>query len=308
MNFKFIVLFFAFCSSTPLFGQSPASKWLQEELSFAQHLALQGNKHDAIYVLSQEPPFELERQQLDSIDFNIGWYYYEMKELDQSYQHLKNVSIQSAYYHQSQFFSAFNLAFTNRAPQARQFLLEIELPDGDAKLQQLRNFEYAGLSLLERDYTSFDSCAALFNNEHYAFAKQQDRLKEMKTELMNMKRKSPFLGGLFSAVVPGTGKIYAGRLGEGLAAFSVVSVLGLATFETLKTDKRNNIIIREDWVRETDGIPIQTYIFGSLFTMFYIGNIYGSVYAVKIEHNNRVAEVENQILFDLHIPLRTIFN
>ncbi len=48
--------------------------------------------------------------------------------------------------------------------------------------------------------------------------------------------------------------------------------------------------------------------FGSLFSVFYIANIWGSVLAVKIKQKEYYRAYDNQILFDLHIPLRNLYN
>lgn len=281
---------------------------LSRDYAFANHLANQGNHNDAIYVLNKAHKPGLSQAQKDSIDYLIGFYHYEVKQLDMSLQHFAKVTETSSFYVKSRFLGAFDYAFTNRPKEATAFLDASKLPVNDDKLAQLKNFELAGLALLRRDYDEFDTLASQFTEDHYAFAKEQENLLKLREKLNTMKRKSPFLGGLMSAIIPGSGKMYAGKWGEGMGALSIVAALGLATWESTVKDKRNNILIREGILDEKEGISTQTYIFGTLFTIFYIGNIYGSVFTVKIKHNEQMQDVNNQILFDLHIPLRTIFN
>lgn len=281
---------------------------LQHEYMFANHLANQGDHHDAIYVLNRANVPSLSQLQSDSLNYLTGFYHYEIKELDMSVQHFKQVSPTSTFYLKSRFLGSFDYAYTNRPAEATAFLKASELPANDSKLAQLKNFELAGLALLRRDYDEFDTLSTLFTEDHYAFVKQQKKLLEMREQLNNTKRKSPLLGGLMSAVIPGSGKMYAGKWGEGMGAFSVVAGLGLATWESMRKDKRNNILANEGIIEEKEGISTQTYIFGTLFTIFYIGNIYGSVFTVKLKHNEQMQDINNQILFDLHVPLRTIFN
>ena len=115
-----------------------------------------------------------------------------------------------------------------------------------------------------------------------------------------MKKKSPALAGLMSAVIPGTGKIYAGYKGQGLAAMITVGILGVSAAES--------------YFRPFDrsgkkGYKSPEFIaFGSLFTIFYVGNLWGSVLSVKLAREHELREINDEILFDMHIPLRRIFN
>lgn len=95
-----------------------------------------------------------------------------------------------------------------------------------------------------------------------------------------------------SAIVPGLGKIYAGRLGEGVSAFLITTTMGLVAVENY---------IKDGWKDP------KTIIFGSLFSVFYIGNIWGSTLSVKLINDEFNKEVNEQILFNLRVPLRIIF-
>lgn len=95
-----------------------------------------------------------------------------------------------------------------------------------------------------------------------------------------------------SAIVPGTGKIYVGKPGEGIASMLATVGFGLITLENYKKLGLNNF---------------KTIFFGSIFAANYVSNIYGSVISVKIIENNYRDGIRNQILFQLHIPLRNFF-
>ena len=86
--------------------------------------------------------------------------------------------------------------------------------------------------------------------------------------------KSPVLAGLFSAIVPGTGKIYAGRPND---AFFTVLVLGLTGWQTYDGFHRDGKGSTKGW------------IFASLSGFFYLGNVYGSAVAAQV-YNRRVEE------------------
>lgn len=86
-------------------------------------------------------------------------------------------------------------------------------------------------------------------------------------------RKSAVAAGLMSAILPGTGRWYAGRRADG--------VLSLITFVTTGWQAYRGF--DKNGVRSTRG-----WIYGSLAGFLYVGNIYGSVVAVRI--NNDAAE------------------
>jgi hypothetical protein len=95
-----------------------------------------------------------------------------------------------------------------------------------------------------------------------------------------------------SAIIPGSGKLYAGKTGEGIATMIATTGLGLITWENLRKLGFNHA---------------KTIVFGTFFAATYISNIYGSVISVKIIENEYQDVIHNQILFQLHIPLRNFF-
>lgn len=78
--------------------------------------------------------------------------------------------------------------------------------------------------------------------------------------------KSPAVAGLFSAIVPGTGKIYAGKWKDGIFSFVFCGVFALQAYRAF-----HNVGIESP----------RGWIFASLGTGFYLGNIYGSYHAAK---------------------------
>jgi alpha-amylase/alpha-mannosidase (GH57 family) len=96
-----------------------------------------------------------------------------------------------------------------------------------------------------------------------------------------------------SGIIPGSGKIYAGRTGEGIASMIATTGFGLIAWENYQKLGYKNL---------------KTLFFGSIFLASYVSNIYGSVISVKIEENNFTNVTQNQVLFQLHIPLRNFFD
>lgn len=107
-------------------------------------------------------------------------------------------------------------------------------------------------------------------------------------ELKDYKRKSALLAGTMSAVIPGSGKIYAGDLRSGVSTLVVVGALGAMMAEAAHRYGW------KDW---------RTISLTSVFGVFYIGNIYGSAVSVSVIKNAYEDAQKASVLFDLHIPL-----
>lgn len=83
--------------------------------------------------------------------------------------------------------------------------------------------------------------------------------------------KSPLLAGFLSTVLPGSGRVYVGRLNDALLTVFFLGILGWGTYDGFA---ENGVSSRKGW------------ILGTLGSIFYLGNIYGSVVAAQT-HNRR---------------------
>ena len=117
-------------------------------------------------------------------------------------------------------------------------------------------------------------------------------LSQISKEHESHHSKSPIWAGVMSCIIPGSGKIYAGKMGEGIASMIATTGFGLITWENYR--------------KLGVGHP-KTIFFVSIFAANYVSNIYGSVISVKIIENEYKDATHNQILFQLHIPLRNFF-
>ena len=156
---------------------------------------------------------------------------------------------------------------------------------------QLTALQGAGIALLRGDEAAWQRWSGAFTYDDYACAESQRTLDEIASRRF-VRRQYAGVAALFSAVIPGSGKIYAGRIGEGVAAFLTVGSLGAITAEQG---------IRHGWK------DWRTLLAGSLCAWFYSGNIYGSYLSVSIENNETLKRDNLLVLYHLHIPLRSIF-
>jgi len=262
-----------------------------KELRFAQYLQDKEAAPEAIRVLEQVDTATLSRAQKDSLFYMLGWAAYSIRQLDKSIGSLLKVSPEYSKYDKSRMFAAYCQAFQGRMDSASDGLRQLVL--SDSTMRELRSFQLAGIALLKRDYKAFLPQQQQFTYSSYIFEKEERRMQLYYDKLKGFKHKSPALAGIYSALAPGLGKWYAGKKKQGIAAFLPVISLAALTYEAYRKD----------------GVKSARFIgFGSLFTIFYIGDIWGSTLSVKIRRNEFYKEYDNKILFDMHIPLRNFFN
>ena len=138
-----------------------------------------------------------------------------------------------------------------------------------------RKWETAHNHLIQSLATSDDSITAKLNK----FAIEGEHLPY----------KSKLLAGAMSAMIPGTGKIYANRLTDGLYSLIVIGLTGWQTYNGF----------HKDGIHSTKG-----WIYGTLTGIFYLGNIYGSAVAVKIYNKKIEDNLLQQINIELVLSLR----
>jgi len=95
-------------------------------------------------------------------------------------------------------------------------------------------------------------------------------------------RKSPLLAGILSSAVPGSGRVYAGRAGDGIFSFLVTLGSGVIAYSYYRSDRN-----------------LPALGFGALSAFLYLGEIYGSANSSRIynekEEEDFVKAVEAQI-------------
>lgn len=85
------------------------------------------------------------------------------------------------------------------------------------------------------------------------------------SKLQNLPTKSPLIAGLSSAILPGSGRVYSGRWGDGISSFLFVIGSFALAYHYYEANNR--------WA----GIG-----FGGLSILFYLGDIYGSIESAKL--------------------------
>jgi len=113
-------------------------------------------------------------------------------------------------------------------------------------------------------------------------------LDQIAIEGEHLPYKSEFWAGLLSAIIPGTGKMYAKRFYDGLYSFILVGTTAWQAYEGFHTSGTRSV---------------KGWIYGTLSGIFYIGNIYGSIVAVKIYNEKMEGRLLRRIGLDIKMEL-----
>lgn len=284
---RLIFLFLLVGIDLTLQGQS-----ISHELKFARYLLGKSNYEESTYVLKNIDSLHASAEQRDSLHYLLGNLYYNQKNLTASIRNFDLVSSFSPRLRsEAIFFSSFNHAYEKHYSIARRKLLNYS--PRDSTESQLRNLELAGVSLLQRDLKTYDSLAVFFKPVNYAIDLQEKKMQEHFARISHQKKKSPVVAAALSTILPGAGKFYAGNKGQAVYTLLISAVLGLQTLEGYHKDGPNSF---------------RFIAYGTLFTSLYIGTIWGSTFTVKMKRDQLNETINDQILFDMHIPLRTVFH
>lgn len=282
---RFILIF----SPLYAYNQTNSFRCIKDDFIFGQYLVNSGMYRDALVLFRSDPPDSCVYS--DSILFLKGWSFYNLKQLDSASVTFSKIGIRSPLFLKSSFYSAYCNTYLGKISKAREVLNTLTSPD--SVHNELKLTELAGINLLQRDLIGYSDISKSFSGKRYTLVENQKKLNEIYQEMKSFNPKSPWVAGLLSAGVPGLGKIYAGKYGSGVSAMITVSILGLVTWENYRKAGIDN--------------P-KTIVAGSLFSIAYLANIYGSVYSIKSYRDEFYERMDYRILFHLHIPIRNTFN
>ena len=158
--------------------------------------------------------------------------------------------------------------------------------------RELAALQMAGLDLLQGDLDRYGSHAGSFTYSDFNLTESERALDNVAKTMASHRDKSPVAAALFSTLLPGAGQLYAGRTGEALSSFLTVgSMAGITAVNWHKYGVKS-------W---------RTIVPGAICSIFYIGNIYGAYVSVDIHNQQFKDETSAVVLYNIHIPLRSIF-
>lgn len=258
-----------------LFGQ------LKSPTTFGKHLIDEGYYKEAILYLNEFD--ESNNVSLrDSIHFLLGKANFYDKNFAQSQDYFKLVSLETLREPSLIYFSLAEL-YQNNFNKTHRILSSLSSND-------LTSLITKGDFILSGKLDSARSTSV--HQSNYIIRKHNNDLDKTIERMETYKRKSPFLAATFSAIVPGAGKFYSGKVGEGVASLLMVGILTASSIEQYNNGGFSN--------------P-QFYLMALPGLFFYVGGIYGSYFSVNVANVEFENKVRNEVLFHLHIPFKSIY-
>ena len=287
---RIFFLLFYFVTTSVSIAQESLINFSEDDLKFLRYLQKTKQYHQfETYFRYVDPEDQSFTVRNELLYLKAGNAYYQ-KNLQLAADLFLDVNRGFSRYEESRFFAAYCLSHSNKVKESEQLLEDLIIEDPIIK--ELKDFQQAGNALLSRDLNKFRGLSKNFTYQHYALMGEEEKLIDYYQELKDFKPKSMVLAGLMSAVIPGSGKIYTGKVGEGIAALLTIGVLGTIT--------------AENYIKAGLG-NYKTIFFGSIFSVFYLGNIYGSMVSVKVYRQEFNETIDQGILFSMHIPIRNVF-
>jgi TM2 domain-containing membrane protein YozV len=198
----------------------------------------------------------------DTVDFKIILCYSRLN----AYQLLKNyyskvpIRKDSPFYYDAQYeFLKNEFIYSSLTFHTSYDSITIRFPDGSRHQRNLMKLRMC--SYLYED--KFDISKEIFLHPF-----GEDEVSKV-SEFYDWKKDPPYknsaLAGIFSAVIPGSGKMYVDEWGDGITAFLVSGLFAFLAYDNFKADHNS-----------------RAWIFTGLGTLFYGGNIYGSIASAQI--------------------------
>jgi tetratricopeptide (TPR) repeat protein len=214
-------------------------------------------------------------QDADSVLYKIGLCYRLAGDTDEAISYFRRIAFRDSD-NPLRFTAAYQIAYTyfldGQHENSLQYLDQVSVyaksSDERGKLQILTAFNYLYQKRWSNAEHMLDSMAARDENLNLTASSLSARAREG----MNLPHKSPIMASLFSAVIPGTGKIYCGEYGDGIYSLIITGITGWLAWDGF----------RENGIRSVRG-----WVFGSMSGVFYAGNVYGSAIAARI-YNHRL--------------------
>ena len=237
-----------------------------------------------------EKNYSLNTAQRDSLNLLHAICFSKLSWNDSAAIRFAQVSKASPDYYFAGFNAVLKLIEANKIEEPEKLLLNYQ--PADAMQTQLSGIYLNSLLLLNQDLSGFEAHITVTNLSKDYFSMRNEELKKAELKIKKANKKSPFLAGLMSTVIPGTGKIYSGKWRQGLISMVPLTLMGFQTYEAYRLQ----------------GVKSARFIvFGGLFSLFYIGNIYGSAVSVNVRKTEIEHEVHDEVVLSLRMCLQHVF-
>lgn len=247
-----------------------------DDMRFASYL-LKMNLDSEFVHLMKETKFTTtdSNSKADSIHWLKAQYFDKNEQIDSAYFHFKTIPDNSPLFEKSKYWATYEFMRLNTAAK-------IDLNQSDTISQMGKTFQLGAL-LFNRNIPQFEQKRTMGNSL------ELNTFKDTYNELKLHKKKSGFVAGTLSAIIPGLGKVYAGKKYEGISNFLPVTVMAAQFYEAARKSHTK--------------ADARFIISATLFSVFYIGNIWGSALSVSVARQEFDNKIDNEILFSLRMSL-----
>lgn len=230
----------------------------REEQKFLQHLdSLNLIDEEKAYYETLIPVYDHN----DSFNLSFGHFHFSHQDFENAFSRYKTVAVNQLTDSQRYEFNFCQLK-TNRLKDAIRF---------SSSITQLTPID--SIQLL--------SAKSLSDPSNSEIQKQLREKITIQIPENKLQKKSPLLAGIYSTLLPGSGKLYCGKKSQFVSALITNAALGLQTWEA----------------GNKDGVSSPRFIVsGILFSIFYIGNIWGSILEARHYFPEKYKQFEYEVL------------
>lgn len=274
-----LVLAFSFSKAQSIFN-----------INFYQNLVNQKETNLALLYLNKCELVTQNETILDSIYFYKGITHFNTKQFKESVFSFIKISENSIFDIQSKMYLTIGLLYLDSSEN--YISNELKLIKGDSVFNQIKTITLASVALLNNNLLAYDSLVLQIKDSLYYFSNLQVSLNKWRKKA-NLKTKSPMIALGLAAMVPGLGKVYAGKPFDGLSTFLTHIPLGFIVWESYNNAGMNSA---------------RFITFTAISSLFYVGNILTSYHYIYKNRKEEKIDRKNEILLQCNIMLRNYYN
>lgn len=172
---------------------------------------------------------------LDSLRWILAKCYFRSEKWDEGFVQISKISTDSPdLFAYSKLALSFN-AFFKKSGGIDTILInpikyDIHLKNAPTQLKDYHNYLKLTYHLLKKEWPEYERLR-LLEPLNYQIKTSQEQLYSIYKKRTNTRKKSPWVAGALSLVIPGGGQAYLGKWGQALGYFATSSILFLQAFE-----------------------------------------------------------------------------
>lgn len=195
----------------------------------------------------------------DTVQFKIALSYSYIKDYNSALKKFSTVVPTSSYYDESELEQLKMRFLMNDFEGLRSFYYDsfmINSNKYNSNGRKLLNFSYL---LTDKGLPARQEFLVPFKDNEY------DEVLKFYDWKEDPPYKNSVIAGIMSAIVPGSGKIYAGETSDGIVAFLTTAVFSFIAYDNFRANHNT-----------------RAWVWTSVAALFYAGNVYGSIASAQI--------------------------